>query len=160
MSHSTKEGPQAKLFVRTNFTSAVEPQGSTASSLKRTSDLRAFSDLKTILTRIDRRGYSAYRDLRGDYDLGGLTLCIDHIQADPFAAPSRIRIRLDGREAAFPSSLLTHGIRRIAMADFLARQVGSTLAEGSFRREPARRRSSSGSGRSLVECSVSNVVND
>ena len=110
--------------------------------------MRAFSDLKTILTRIDRRGYSAYRDLRGDYDLGGLTLCIDHIQADPFAAPSRIRIRIDGREAAFPSSLLTHGIRRIAMADFLARQVGSTLAEGSFRREAARRRSSSGSGRS------------
>ena len=110
--------------------------------------MRSLKDLQKTLKRIDRRGYSAYRDLRGDYDLGALTLCIDHVQADPFAAPSRIRLRLDQSKAALPSSLMARGIRRIALADFLAREVRSCISDGKFRRDPKQRKTSSGHGRS------------
>ncbi|MCH2187008.1 ABC-ATPase domain-containing protein [Myxococcota bacterium] len=109
--------------------------------------MRSIRDLQQTLQRIDRRGYSAYRDLRGDYDLGDLTVSIDHVQADPFAAPSRVRIRLDQSEAAFPSALMTQGIRRMALGDFLAREVRSCLSEGRFRREAKRQKPSSGHGR-------------
>ena len=46
-------------------------------------------ELRNILHRIDGRGYKAYRDIRGSFDLDheGLTLHIDHVQSDPFAAP-------------------------------------------------------------------------
>ena len=110
--------------------------------------MRSLRDLNHTLTRIDRRGYAAYRDLRGEYDLGDLTLCIDHVQSDPFAAPSRIRIRLDPSEAALPSSLMTPGIRRIALADFLARGVWSCISGGHFWRDPRQRKPSWGQGRS------------
>ena len=112
--------------------------------------MRSLKDLQHTLRRIDRRGYSAYRDLRGDYDLGELMLCIDHVQADPFAAPSRIRIRLDQSKAGLPSSLMARGIRRIALADFLAREVRACISEGKFRRGPRQRKNPSGHGRSGV----------
>ncbi|MCZ6872486.1 MAG: hypothetical protein O7G88_02990, partial [bacterium] len=36
--------------------------------------------LKQILQRIDGRGYGAYKDLRGNYQLQDWTLIVDHVQ--------------------------------------------------------------------------------
>ena len=44
--------------------------------------------LRTALHAIDGRSYKAYKDLRGAYDCNGFALHIDHVQGDPFAAPS------------------------------------------------------------------------
>ena len=44
---------------------------------------------------LDGRGYPAYRDLEGGWDLGdGLTLFLDRAARDPFAPPSPVRLRL------------------------------------------------------------------
>lgn len=79
------------------------------------------ADLETILRRIDGRGYKAYRAIRGTYDLGGFRLSVDHVQGDPFAAPSRMSVRVESGRAGFPDFLSANRIRRIALADFLTR---------------------------------------
>ena len=42
----------------------------------------------TVIERIDHRSYPAYKDTRGAYQFGKYVLSIDHVQGDPFAAPS------------------------------------------------------------------------
>jgi predicted ABC-class ATPase len=77
--------------------------------------------LTETLRRIDGRGYGAYKDIRGTYQLHAWTLCIDHVQGDPFAAPSRLRLKLPLAEAGFPAALRTPDIRGVALCDFLTR---------------------------------------
>lgn len=77
--------------------------------------------LKKELTRIDGKGYGAYKDIRGRYDLGGCELFIDHVQSDPFAPPSKIRLRLSQKRAALPEELFKNRIRKIALEDYLSR---------------------------------------
>jgi predicted ABC-class ATPase len=79
-------------------------------------------DLKTILMRIDGKGYKAYKDIEGSFDFGPFTLHIDHVQGDPFAAPSRLRFHIPLSRTGFPASLFERRIKRIAFQDFIARQ--------------------------------------
>ncbi|MBM6862049.1 isopentenyl-diphosphate delta-isomerase, partial [Clostridium saudiense] len=55
------------------------------------------NDLKKELQRIDGRGYKSYKDLEGQYDFGTFILSIDHVQGDPFASPSRVRVIVDNK---------------------------------------------------------------
>ncbi len=97
-------------------------------------------DLEDELRRIDGRGYRAYRDIRGAWtDGAGFTLFVDHVQADPFASPSRVRIRLDAEEHGIPAELWDTDVRRTALCDFLLRR---------FARAAHRLGRSSGSGKS------------
>ena len=77
--------------------------------------------LKAILARIDRRGFGAYKELRGRYDFGEFTLHIDHVQSDPFAPPSRCKIIIPQDVAGFPEELFRNRSRRIALEDYLVR---------------------------------------
>lgn len=89
--------------------------------------------LRQALRRIDGRGYPAYKELRGAYDFPGYVLLVDHVQGDPFAAPSRVRVRVPAREAGFPAELRRSGSREIALRDFLTRRFGDAcgrLARG------------------------------
>ena len=67
--------------------------------------MRTSSELRGLLSRIDRKSYPAYKDTKGTYQISGYTLSIDHVQGDPFAAPSRLSIRVGGKAAAFPPAL-------------------------------------------------------
>lgn len=67
--------------------------------------MQTANDLRALLQRIDRRSYPAYKDTRGAYQFPGYVLSIDHVQGDPFAAPSRLSIRVGGKAAAFPPAL-------------------------------------------------------
>lgn len=80
-------------------------------------------DLRRALHRIDGRGYKAYKDLQGWYRGRGGTLYLDHIQGDPFATPSLVRLRIPQDIAHMPPSLFDTRVRRIALQDFLARTV-------------------------------------
>lgn len=84
--------------------------------------------LTTTLDRIDRRGYAAYRDLVGAYELEGFTLFVDRVQPDPFAPPSLIRVRT--AENRFPPGLFAGEVRRVAFADFLNRRLEAALRAG------------------------------
>ena len=55
---------------------------------------RTLDDLRQTLLRIDGRGYKAYGDARGAWEAHGLALHVDHVQGDPFAAPSKLRLRV------------------------------------------------------------------
>jgi len=79
--------------------------------------------LRGILNRIDGRGYKAYKDLQGSYDVEGVEIHVDHVQGDPFAAPSRIRVRLPRETAGCPPELFSNRVRRLALEDVLARRV-------------------------------------
>lgn len=74
------------------------------------------------MARIDGRGYKAYKDIKGGYRFEAFDLFIDHVQGDPFAAPSRVRARIPLDRGEFPPSLYNKGIRKIAFGDYVARQ--------------------------------------
>ena len=78
-------------------------------------------DLENRLCRIDGRGYKAYKDIKGQYAFPGFLLIIDHVQGDPFAAPSRIRVRVGRGEAGIPEDAVRNRIRTVAACDFLTR---------------------------------------
>ena len=80
-------------------------------------------NLLDTLTRIDGRGYPAYKDIRGSYHMGSYILHIDHVQSDPFASPSRIRIEVPQSKAGFPASLYDTPVRHRALSDYLTRQL-------------------------------------
>lgn len=82
---------------------------------------KASRQLKDHLLRIDGKGYKAYKDIKGAYAFPEFLLVIDHVQGDPFASPSRIRVRLDRSASGFGADLTTGPSRRIALCDFLIR---------------------------------------
>lgn len=84
--------------------------------------------LRRALSRIDGRGYKAYKNLEGAYDLGRFHLYVDHVQGDPFAAPSQMRLRVPMKQAAFPPALFSNRVRKLALEDFVARQVKQAMA--------------------------------
>jgi predicted ABC-class ATPase len=100
--------------------------------------------LQATLDRIDRRGYGAYKDLQGTYDLGIFSLYIDRVQRDPFAPPSLLRVRT--KENRFDPDLFESPVRRVAFEDFLTRSV-----EAAIRKVVRGGRGSGGSGRVEVQ---------
>lgn len=78
--------------------------------------------LKQTLGRIDEKGYKAYREIAGAYDFGTFTLFVDHVQGDPYAAPSRIRTRVGRQESGFAENTTRSRSRRVALGDFLTRR--------------------------------------
>jgi predicted ABC-class ATPase len=83
--------------------------------------------LRATLKRIDGRGFKAYQDLVGHYAGGFFKLLIERVQPDPFARPTRMRVQVPAREAAFPGSLLDRPSRRVALGDLLARRLRGGL---------------------------------
>jgi predicted ABC-class ATPase len=100
--------------------------------------------LQSTLDRIDRKGYGAYKDLQGTYNLGGFTLFIDKVQRDSFAPPSLVRVRT--KENRFDTALFENPVRRVAFEDFLTRSV-----ETAIRKVVRGNRGSGGSGRVEVQ---------
>ena len=62
-------------------------------------------DLKKELIKIDHKSYGMYKTLGNSYSFGNYILHIDHVQGDPFAAPSRLHIQVAGRAARIPGNL-------------------------------------------------------
>ena len=81
---------------------------------------------------IDHRGYPAYKDLKGAYDFGDYILSIDHVQGDPFAAPSRVSVQVPMVKAKFPEIFYEEKTKRITLQDHLTRLFGACLKAGSF----------------------------
>ncbi|NJN66487.1 MAG: ABC-ATPase domain-containing protein [Chloroflexaceae bacterium] len=86
-------------------------------------------ELRQTLARLDGKGYKAYKDLQGAYEFDIGTLFIDHVQGDPFAAPSRIRLRVPQHVANLPEPLFNTATRRVALQDFLARWVDRAIRD-------------------------------
>ena len=80
------------------------------------------------LLRIDGRPYGHYRDLRGRrYALASGALTFEHVQGDPFAAPSRLRVDLPATVLRLPAWARAGRDARRATADFLQRALYPAL---------------------------------
>ena len=51
--------------------------------------------LRQQLLALEGKSYKAYKAIAGDYQFSDFRLSIDHVQGDPFAAPSRVSLRID-----------------------------------------------------------------
>ena len=94
--------------------------------------MQTSNDLRNLLARIDRKSYPAYKDTRGAYRFPGYVLSIDHVQGDPFAAPSRLSIHVGGKEASFPERLYRTPCQRVALQDELTRRFARQAGQASF----------------------------
>ncbi|MEL6349545.1 MAG: ABC-ATPase domain-containing protein [Myxococcota bacterium] len=82
------------------------------------------SRLRALLQRIDGRPYPAYRDIKGVWNLGAVEIRIDHVQGDPFAAPSRVRVRI---QTSIAEEICSDPVQRLAAEDWLLRRFGADL---------------------------------
>jgi len=95
--------------------------------------MKSSTDLRNLLRQIDHRSYPAYKDTRGVYNFGSWQLSIDHVQGDPFAAPSKVSVCVRGARAGFPAACYSVPCRRIALQDYLLRAFGRELEAVSFK---------------------------
>ena len=79
------------------------------------------------MNKIDRKGYKAYKGIKGQYSFNGYDLLIDYVQGDPFASPSRIRVRVPTGRACFDTALFSSRPRNIAFCDYLTRQFSKNI---------------------------------
>jgi len=83
--------------------------------------------LRKLLLSINRKGYKAYKGIAGKYDFKDYTLFIDYVQGDPFASPSRIRVRIPHVLSDFKEDLFNTKHKKIAFCDFLSRVFSNNI---------------------------------
>ena len=89
--------------------------------------------LRNMLDKIDRKSYPAYKELKGVYKFEEYIFTIEHVQGDPFAAPSRVKIEVADKIAGFPRDLYEMKCKKIALQDYLLREFGRQIEHYSFK---------------------------
>lgn len=114
--------------------------------------MKTQAELQRLLRDIDHKGYKAYKVLEGEYDFGAYRLCIDHVQGDPFASPSRVRL-VYRNQGNIPAAYFESRHRRIAVEDYLLRSLHRFLRNGDSR-------AAKGSGKSglVTACRTSQEI--
>lgn len=88
--------------------------------------MKSSEELRRQLRQIDHKGYKAYKILEGEYEFGAYRLCIDHMQGDPFATPSRVRIVYKNQKN-IPDELFREKHRKTAIEDTLLRRLHRSI---------------------------------
>ncbi|SJZ61260.1 Predicted ATPase of the ABC class [Marinactinospora thermotolerans DSM 45154] len=76
---------------------------------------------------MDGASYGRYRALSGDWDFDDHTLTVERVQADPYAPPSRVAVRIPAEVAGLPDHAWRSPVRRRATADYLVRRAHRLL---------------------------------
>lgn len=84
-------------------------------------------DLKNELKSINGKSYGAYKSLADKYNFNDYVLSIDHVQGDPFASPSKLRIIINQKTSKFPTHLFDTSFKKIALEDYLTRLFYSNI---------------------------------
>ena len=95
--------------------------------------MKTQNELRTLLRSIDHKGYPAYKSLAGAWKFDRYTLVIDHVQGDPFASPSSLHVEIPHALAKFPEAYYQKDCSRIALQDYLVRQVGKQFEQYNFK---------------------------
>ena len=95
--------------------------------------MKTQNELRTALRSIDHKSYPAYKSLAGEWKFDRYTLVIDHVQGDPFASPSSLHVEIPHTLARFQEAYYSRDCSRIALQDFLVRQVGKQFEQYNFR---------------------------
>jgi predicted ABC-class ATPase len=96
--------------------------------------MQDLQQLRATLHQIDGRGYGDYKKIKGRYAAGCFQLIVDHVQGDPFAAPSRLRAVVPSSEVQLPDWAVRTAARRTTSADFLNRSFRQALLGASAHR--------------------------
>ena len=84
-------------------------------------EMKNYKELEKILFSMDGKSYSAYKSLKGEYRFEKYILAIDHVQSDPYAPPSKMRVIMDRKICGIPCELTDTKDKNIAVSDFLTR---------------------------------------
>ncbi|MGG1558845.1 ABC-ATPase domain-containing protein [Geobacillus thermoleovorans] len=109
--------------------------------------------LRQRLRSIDQKGYKAYKAIEGTYRFPLFTLAIDHVQGDPFAEPSKVRVIVPRAKTALAAEWTNTKPRRVRCEDVLARRIHHAL-----RQWPLRARGSGKSGLVLIDAPGQKVL--
>ncbi|MCX4244342.1 ABC-ATPase domain-containing protein [Paraliomyxa miuraensis] len=90
--------------------------------------MRTLDQLAHTLAQLDGRGYPSYKQVSGPWGDADLMLALDHVQGDPFATPSRLRVRLSPAIHELPRELYATATRRMALCDFLLRRFAGAVS--------------------------------
>ena len=94
--------------------------------------MKSAKELRQLLESIDHRGYPAYKETAGLWRFENYILGIDHVQGDPFAAPSRLHVEIPESVAGIPSELYDTREKKTAMEDHLLRRFARAAGKYSF----------------------------
>ena len=83
--------------------------------------MKSTTDLSKLLDSVNHKSYGAYKALAGQYAFNQYTLCIDHVQGDPFASPSKLRVIVERNVNMIPTTLYDAEYKRIAVQDHINR---------------------------------------
>ncbi len=64
--------------------------------------MKSNNELSQVLTKMEGKPYPAYKAIKGRYQYQDYEIWIDHVQGDPFAIPSKVRVRIPISTAGFP----------------------------------------------------------
>jgi hypothetical protein len=99
--------------------------------------MASIEELRQEMFRIDGRGYGAYKDIQGgrfeEPGDAGFTLHVDYVQGDPFAGPSRMRVRVSAEVAGFPDWTRSSDSRRVGLETYLAKAFSAACRNASTR---------------------------
>lgn len=95
--------------------------------------MKQSEELRELLHSINRKSYPAYKTLKDIYDFRSYRLSIDHVQGDPFAAPSSVSVRIYRDKAGFPAEFLKEVHARIALSDYLTRLFAEAISRFNFK---------------------------
>ena len=95
--------------------------------------MQAERELREQLRNIDHKSYPLYKSLKGSYRFTKYILHIDHVQGDPFAAPSDVRIVVDAKAAGFPEFARKDSLTKGALADVLLREFEKQIRQFTFK---------------------------
>lgn len=96
-------------------------------------NMKTSSELRTLLKSIDHKSYPAYKTIAGEWNFQKYILGIDHVQGDPFASPSSLRVELSCQAAGIPGIYFEKSCTRIALQDFLTRQIAKQFEQFNFK---------------------------
>lgn len=97
--------------------------------------MSSVQNLQRLLLQMDGHGYKAYKQLKGHYQFPDFVLVVDHVQGDPFAAPSRMRVQVpqqpsdESQGAQFPATCYANRSREVALRDYLTRQFAAAATQ-------------------------------
>lgn len=84
--------------------------------------MKKSEELRSNLRAINRKSYPAYKSLAGSYSFGKYILNIEHVQGDPFAAPSRLSVEVGHNIGGFPITYYQTKWNKTALEDYLIRR--------------------------------------
>lgn len=91
--------------------------------------MKMAEELQRELCSINRKSYPAYKGLKGAYQFPDYQLFIEHVQGDPFAAPSALRIFVPHSKAKFPERYYWDKCSKVAFQDALLRRFAEISAK-------------------------------